>query len=189
METCRLVQFHKHQARMLIPSEHICADESISRWYGQGDKWSNHGLPMYVAIDQKPEHGCGIQNSASAKSAVITRMKLVKRTEEERTHVQEGGNRLLHGTKVLKYLISSWNFSHRMVCADSYFASAGAAIELTQQGFSIFEVGKTATTAILWHHPMAYLSHLEMHERGEINVIIKRDNNGYPNQLAFVWMS
>ena len=58
--------FNLHRARNFIPSEHICVDESISRWYGQGGDWINHGLPMYIAIDRKPDNGCEIQNSACA---------------------------------------------------------------------------------------------------------------------------
>jgi hypothetical protein len=33
-----VAQFNKHRARSIIPSEYICVDESISRWYGQGGK-------------------------------------------------------------------------------------------------------------------------------------------------------
>jgi hypothetical protein len=39
------------------PSDVICADKSISLWYGQG---GDHGLPQYIAIDRKPEFGCEI---------------------------------------------------------------------------------------------------------------------------------
>ena len=35
-------------------------DESISRWYGHGGDWINIGLPMYVAMERKPENGAGI---------------------------------------------------------------------------------------------------------------------------------
>jgi Transposase IS4 len=169
---------------MFIPSEFICVDKSLSRWYGHGGKWINHGLPMYVANDRKPENGCKIQNSACATSGVMFRMKLVKTTEEERTLIQEGDDRILHGIKVLKCLISPWAFSHCMVCADSYFASVGAANELMQQGLRFIGVVKTATKKF----PMAYLSCLELQERGGRKGLIARDDNGYPNLLAFVWM-
>ena len=59
--------FNQHRAATFIPSERICVDESISRWYGHGGQWINIGLPMYVAIDRKPENGCEIQNSACAQ--------------------------------------------------------------------------------------------------------------------------
>lgn len=46
-------------------SDTICVDESMSCWYGkEGGQWINYGLPQYIAIDQKPENGCEIQNAA-----------------------------------------------------------------------------------------------------------------------------
>eukprot|EP00542_Grammatophora_oceanica_P010949 CAMPEP_0194045412 /NCGR_PEP_ID=MMETSP0009_2-20130614/16765_1 /TAXON_ID=210454 /ORGANISM="Grammatophora oceanica, Strain CCMP 410" /LENGTH=100 /DNA_ID=CAMNT_0038690263 /DNA_START=168 /DNA_END=467 /DNA_ORIENTATION=+ len=56
--------FNLHRRTHVIPGPCICADESMSRWYGQGGHWINIGLPMYVAIDRKPENGCEIQNAA-----------------------------------------------------------------------------------------------------------------------------
>jgi hypothetical protein len=106
----------------------------ISRWYGQGGHWINHGLPIYVAIDIKPENGCEIQKLACGKSVVMLRLKIVKSMEEE-TRVIEHGNdnnesELLHGPKVLKYLIDPWAFTYRVVCEDSYLDSVGAATKL-----------------------------------------------------------
>ena len=67
----------------IFPLDEICVDESMSRWYGQGGHWINHGLPMYVAIDRKPENGCEIQNAACGHSGVMIRLKIVKTAEEE----------------------------------------------------------------------------------------------------------
>jgi hypothetical protein len=53
-----------HRANNFVPSEVICVDESMSRWYVQGGNWINHGLPIYNAIDRNPENGCEIQNAA-----------------------------------------------------------------------------------------------------------------------------
>ena len=41
---------------------------------------------------------------------------------------------LLHGTQILKELVSPWAHTDRIVCADSYYASVGAAIELQKTG-------------------------------------------------------
>ena len=49
--------FNSHREDSFIPSERICVDESISRWYGLGGVWINIGLPIYIAIDRKPENG------------------------------------------------------------------------------------------------------------------------------------
>ena len=66
--------FNQDWEENFIPSEWICCDEFISRWYGLGSYWINVGLPMYVAIDRKPENGCEIQNSACGKSGVMLRL-------------------------------------------------------------------------------------------------------------------
>jgi hypothetical protein len=60
----------------------------------------------------------------------MLRLQLVKPAEEEATHTMEGTDGPLNGTKILKSLILSWQFSDHMVCADSYIASVGAAEEL-----------------------------------------------------------
>jgi hypothetical protein len=39
------------------------------------------GLPMYVAIDCKPEDGLKIQDSCCAKSGILLQLKLVKTAE------------------------------------------------------------------------------------------------------------
>ena len=50
----------------------------MSRCYGQGGHWINHGLPMYVAIDRNHENGCEIQNAFCGRSSIMMRIKLVK---------------------------------------------------------------------------------------------------------------
>jgi len=56
-------RINEHRVSYFHPSDIICVDESISRWHGLGGSWINKGLPMYVAIDRKPEDGCEIQDS------------------------------------------------------------------------------------------------------------------------------
>jgi len=79
-------RFNTHRVTHFSPLHLICVDESISRWYGLGGSWINTGLPMYVAIDRKPENGCEIQNSCCAKSGIMLRLKIVKAkvTEENK---------------------------------------------------------------------------------------------------------
>jgi Transposase IS4 len=85
---------------------------------------------MNVAIDRKPQNGCEIQNSACGHSGILLWLKIVKTAREERTYADNNNDGLLHGIIVLKELIDSYFFSERLVCADSYFASVGAAEEL-----------------------------------------------------------
>jgi Transposase IS4 len=55
-----------HRRTMFTPSEHICVDEYIARWYGQGGHLIDMSLPHYVAIDRKPETGCEVQTQPAA---------------------------------------------------------------------------------------------------------------------------
>jgi hypothetical protein len=55
----------------------------------EGGHWINMGIPMYVAIDRKPENGCKIQNTACGQSGVMIRLKLVKTAQEEASNNQE----------------------------------------------------------------------------------------------------
>jgi hypothetical protein len=180
-----VMHFNDHRAATFVPSSHICADESISRWYGLGGEWINLGLPMYIAIDRKPENGCEIQDSACGKSGVMLRIRLVKTAVEEEAnslHVEEDGT--LHGTKVLIELVSPWAFSDRLICADSYFASVGAAETLKAMGLRFIGVVKTATR----HFPLAYLSNLELENRGDRVGLVHYGPEGNPSLLAFMWM-
>ena len=82
--------FNDHRELFYFASWLICADESISRWYGLGGNWINMGLPHYVAMDRKPEHGCEIQNCCDGLSGIMMRLKLVKsQAAEEATSLQQ----------------------------------------------------------------------------------------------------
>jgi hypothetical protein len=70
--------FNEHHSQYFHPGWLLCVDESMSRWYGLGGHWINMGLPMYVAIDTKPEDGMEIQNSCCAISNIMYQIKLVK---------------------------------------------------------------------------------------------------------------
>lgn len=163
-------RFNEHRASNVLPSERICVDESISRWYGQGGDWINHGLPMYVAIDRKPENGCEIQNSACGRSGVMLRLRLVRTAEEDHAHLNETDSGLLHGTQVLKDLVSPWAQTSRIVCADSYFASVTSALELEKMGLRFIGVIKTATR----QYPMQALSNIELSERGQKGALVHK---------------
>ncbi len=182
-------RFNQHRVETFPPSDLICVDKSISRWYGQGGNWINHGLPMYVAIDRKPENGCEIQNSACGRSGVMLRLKLVKSVEEEQAQVddeeaEENGG-LLHGTVVCKHLVSPWGMSGRIVCGDSYFASVGTCRELKRMGLRFIGVVKTATRG----YPMTLLSGVEMKNRGEHRAVVHKDRDTHLiDMIAFVWM-
>ena len=75
--------FNEYHTHLFSPSDIICADESISRWYGQGVHWINLGLTMYVAIDRNLENGSDIQNSACGRSGIIMRLRIMKSAKNE----------------------------------------------------------------------------------------------------------
>ena len=72
---------------------------------------------------------------------------------------QESGNGddIIHGCKVLEELIETWYHTHRVVCADSYFASVSTAKEVMRLGMRFIGVVKTASKQF----SMAYLQALE----------------------------
>ena len=94
----------------------------------------------------------------------MIRLKLVKTgTEEAANSIVEDENGHLHGTKVLLSLILPWANSDRIVCADSYFASVGAAETLKRIGLRFIGVVKTATKQF----PMKHMSEIELENRGD----------------------
>ena len=73
---------NNHREKYYVPCWILCADESISRWYGLGGHWINCGLPQYVALDRKLDDGCEIQNLCDGVSGIMMRLRLVKSAKE-----------------------------------------------------------------------------------------------------------
>ena len=75
---------------------------------------------------------------------MMLRLKLVKNIQEEvKAELgKESGNGgdLIHCYKVLKELIEPWCHTHRVVCADLYFASVSTAKELMRIGMRFIGV-------------------------------------------------
>jgi Transposase IS4 len=187
--------FNDHRASTFQPSEMICVDESISRWYGKGGHWINHGLPMYVAMERKPDNGCEIQNSACGKSGIMMRLKLVKTADENRAAAAiraaespqlESSESIPHSAAILRELVLPWIHTDRIVCADSYFASVPAAKLMSCNGMRFIGVVKTATR----NFPMRYLASVELNHRGDRKGLVSNAGRqaGDPSMLAFVWM-
>ena len=66
-----------HREKQFSPSDTICVDESMVRWYGLGGHWIDIGLSFYSAIDRKPESSCELKTAACAKSGIMIRLELV----------------------------------------------------------------------------------------------------------------
>ena len=175
--------FNEYRDSMMSPAELICVDESMSRWYGNGGEWINCGLPMYVAIDRKPENGAEIQDASCGVSGIMIRLKVVKGVVDREA---DDNNEMLHGAKVLLGLVLPWINTHRLVCADSYFASVPSAILLHDNGLKFVGVVKTATKKF----PMKHLSSVKLKERGDTYGMVRRKtaNSDECDLLAYVWM-
>ena len=90
---------------------------------------------------------------------------LVKGEATEVLDVEDDDRTLLHGTKVMLSLLKGWRSAKpRIVCADSYFASVGAARRLFEYGFRFIGVIKTATKGF----PIKFLGLVMMLERGTV---------------------
>ena len=88
---------------------------------------------------------------------------------------------IIHGSKVLNDLIEPWYNTHRVVCADSYFASVSTAKELMLIGMRFIGVVKTAFKKF----SIAYLQALEFFKRVEWKGL----RNATTLLYVFVWVA
>jgi len=175
---------NQHRAAHVTPRDTLCVNESISKWYGQGGHWISIGLPMYVAIDRKPENRCEIQNSACGRSGIMLRLKIVTTATDHKANLSAAEQGLLHGTAVLKRLVAPWAGSGRVVCANSYLASVEAAETLRASGLRFIGVVKTAHRRF----PMASLASRELRSRGDHASMVHVDSTGTPDMMAVLWL-
>ena len=50
---------------------HLKADETVVQWYGKGGAFVDAGLPMYLALECKPDNGGEIQNLGDGSARAI----------------------------------------------------------------------------------------------------------------------
>jgi len=172
-----------HREEHVTPGETLCVDESILKWYGLGGHEIDVGLPMYVAIDRKPENGCEIQNAACGRSGMMLRFNLVTTAADQRSNLSAAEADLLHGTVVLSRLVGPWAGLNRIVCADSYFASVQAAEHLGEMGLRFIGVVKTAHRRF----PQAALAARQLDARGDWVSMVHVGPSGTPELMAVLW--
>lgn len=173
-----------HRSSRVTPADTICVDESISRWYGQGGHWISRGLPMYVAIDRKPENGCEIQDAACGRSGLTLQLRIVTSAADQHANMTAEELAGSHGTAVLMRLLRPWAGTDRIVCADSYFASVATALALNEVGLRFTGVIKNAHRRF----PLASLASRELGSRGDQHSMVHLDATGRPDMLALVWV-
>ena len=167
----------------MTPGDTICVEQSILKWDGLGGHGIPVGLPMYVAIDRKPENGCEIQNAACGRSTIMLRLHLVTTAADQHGNLSAAETQLLHGTTVLQRLVGLWAGTDRIVCADSYFASVEAALSLKASGLRFIGVAKTAHRRL----PMAPLAALQLSARGDWVLMVHPSPSGPPELMAVLW--
>lgn len=151
---------NKHREEFFTPSEMLCVDESISRWYGVGGHWLGVGLPMYITMDRKPENGCKIQSSCCGKSGMLTRLQIIKSADDDNCNTTENMPR---GTQETIELVRPWLGSWRLTCGDSHFASVRTAEIMYENGMFFEGCIKNATK----RYPMKPLSETALEGRGD----------------------
>lgn len=179
------VAFNRHRRERVQPSELLCVDESISRWYGVGGSWLDVGLPFYVDIARKPESGCEVHNIACGKSGFMMGIEFAK-SQQSRSPNNDSAVRN-HGTRILLKLSEPWAGTNRHVCADSFFASVEAATLLFKNGLRFTGVVKTATRKF----PMRHLGDKTMRGAGDYTSLVStvREANGTEFKLlACAWV-
>lgn len=171
-----------HRELFVTPSELICVDESMSRWYGLGGDYIDVGLPTYRALDRKPESGCEIKSSACGRSGIMLRLEIVKSPSDDVDNNNEQG--LSHGAAVTKRLVYPWAGTNRIVCGDSYFASVHTARVMYDMGLKFIGVVKTATRSF----PYKHLASVPIHGRGKWESMAYKDTAGGCDLAAVVWV-
>lgn len=167
-----------HRATFVKPSERICVEESISRWYGLGGSWIVVGIPHYVALDRKPESGCELKTASCGKSGIIIRIEMTISADDNASRDFESDTN--HGAAVLLRLVEAWFHTNRVVCADSIFASVETAKKLLDKGLKFTGVVKTAKR----DYPMEYLSRLEIADKGQHVTMVSQN----PDLMAVMWI-
>ena len=177
--------FNCHREQCFTPGMTVCVDESMVRWYGRGGDWINNGLPMYIAMERKPENGAEVYSSCCGDSGIMMRLKIRKtKACTGRELAQEDGPSINEGTRVLKELVVPWANTKRLVVADSAFSSVQTAEELYRVGLWFIGVIKTATK----HFPWKYLNEVQLNGKGsQVALWHEAEETGKPNLLAFVW--
>ena len=90
---------------------------------------------------------------------IMLGLKLGNMAESESAHAEvDADTGLMHGTKMLKFLVMPWIRIGCIVCADLYFASVPAAAEMKRLGLHFIGAVKTASRMF----PQDYLARLEL---------------------------
>jgi hypothetical protein len=74
----------EYRLRLFYPGNHLEANDTIIEWYGIGGAFFDAGLPMYLALEHKPNNGGKIQNLANVALGIMLHFKVVKSATKEK---------------------------------------------------------------------------------------------------------
>jgi len=131
-----VANINKYRQRTFVPGGHLEADETVARWYGKGGAFVDAGLPMYLALEHKPDNGGEIQNLADVASGIMLHLKVVKSANEEKAIAAAAADKAGKGTQVLLELTEPWHHSGRLVNANAYFALVEVALAMKEKGLT-----------------------------------------------------
>jgi len=174
---------NRHRSAHVNPAETLCVDESISKWYGKGGGWTSVVLPMYVAIDRKPENGRELQNVACGRIGIMMHLSIVTTAADQAANLSATDLGVPHCTAVLQQLVAPSVGSGCIVCADSYFSSTEAAEELLSLCVRFIGVVKTAHRLF----PMERILSRELRARGDNGAMVHVEATGTADMMATLW--
>jgi hypothetical protein len=128
-----VANYNDYRQRTFVPSGHLEADKTVVRWYGKGGAFVDAGLPMYLALECKPDNSGEIQNLADVTSGIILHLKVVKSANEEKAITVAAtadaiaddddivaANEARKGTQVLLELTEPWHHSGHLFEEEQY---------------------------------------------------------------------
>ena len=171
-----VANYNDYRKRTFLPGGHLEADETVVRWYGKGGAFVDAGLPMYLALERKPDNGVEIQNHADVVSGIMLHLKVVKSANEEKAitaaaadaiAANDGNNAAAadeagKGTQVLLELTEPWHHSDCLVTVNAYFASMEAALAMKEKGLTFIGNVKQCSRRF----PMEFLENTTLPQRG-----------------------
>ncbi|SAL95656.1 hypothetical protein, partial, partial [Absidia glauca] len=128
-----LTAYNNHVATTMRPGRHMCVDESMNQWLGEG-------MPNLKKVPRKP-HSIGQEYKTIADNVtcIIMRMDFCGDPLQRKPRPNE--DRSIVAT--VKRLTEPWHYSGRVIVADSWFGSPEMAWKLMAVGLhSIMQVCK-----------------------------------------------
>lgn len=170
-----------HRRSYVTPSDALCVDEGMSRWYGFGAHWIAVGLPHYITLDKKPENYLEMKTVCCGRSGI---MLIIELNVGSNSSEQDFDAHHAFETALLLRLLQPWFGSERVVCADYFFASVKTAKSILKKKLHFFGFIKNATRK----YPMKNLSQYTLSNRGHYFSLFSKENVINTNLMAILWV-